>query len=290
MIILEWGWFPALLDKLVPSYCVKCFQWWFPADLQKPEKLSLSFRDRLQAQCQIHCPAPPSTVPATVPWESRYTVARRCLRLRGHPCSSLTSDFLFQMLVLLCLLGSSLGAVQGYYLPSYPTYATAYPAYNTFLGSGSFPRYYGAAAIPRTGFSYSFGPGYNFQWRYDHWSVLHYHLLLLTSMSSRSPGQGLNFLPSVTLLQEEEKVEEIPQEVTQQRWFSLPSRLIIYSPSGLTPDQRLPLLKARFWSDKRRTETLPPTVRLSKAFVLFVCHSQLYDNLSSLVNWSSTVN
>ena len=71
------------------------------------------------------------------------------------------------MLVLLCLLGSSLGAVQGYYLPSYPTYATAYPAYNTFLGSGSFPRYYGAAAIPRTGFSYSFGPGYNFQWRFQ---------------------------------------------------------------------------------------------------------------------------
>ena len=69
------------------------------------------------------------------------------------------------MLILLCLLGSSLGAPQSYYLPSYPSYPTAYPTYNTFLGSGSFPRYYGAAAIPRTGFSYSFGPGYNFQWR-----------------------------------------------------------------------------------------------------------------------------
>ena len=95
--------------------------------------------------------------------ESRFTstVARR------SDTSLLLSyiSFLFQMLILLCLLGSSLGAPQSYYFPSYPSYPTAYPTYNTFLGSGSFPRYYGAAAIPRTGFSYSFGPGYNFQWR-----------------------------------------------------------------------------------------------------------------------------
>ena len=70
------------------------------------------------------------------------------------------------MLILLCLLGSSLGAPQSYFLPSFSTYPTTYPTYNTFLGSGSFPRYYGAAAIPSTGFSYSFGPGYNFQWRW----------------------------------------------------------------------------------------------------------------------------
>ena len=72
------------------------------------------------------------------------------------------------MLILLCLLGSSLGAPQSYFLPSFSTYPTTY---NTFLGSGSFPRYYGAAAIPRTGFSYSFGPGYNFQWRYQCWTA-----------------------------------------------------------------------------------------------------------------------
>ena len=82
--------------------------------------------------------------------------------LLGTARTSFLLHFLFQMLILLCLLGSSLGAPQSYFFPSYSTY----PTYNTFLGSGSFPRYYGAAAIPRTGFSYSFGPGYNFQWRY----------------------------------------------------------------------------------------------------------------------------
>jgi len=107
------------------------------------------------------------------------------------------------MLILLCLLGSSLGAPQSYFFPSYSAYPTTFPTYNTFLGSGSFPRYYGAAAIPRTGFSYSFGPGYNFQWR--------------------NPGQSLNFLPPVTFAQEEEKVEVATQEVTQQRFDTRPA-------------------------------------------------------------------
>ena len=41
----------------------------------------------------------------------------------------------------------------------------------------------------------------------------------LTLGSCRSPGQGLNLLPPVTFVQEEEKVEEeeATQEVTQQR-------------------------------------------------------------------------
>jgi len=111
------------------------------------------------------------------------------------------------MLILLCLLGSSLGATHSYYLPQYSAFPSSYPAYTNFLGSASFPRYYGAAAIPRTGFSYSFGPGYNFQWR--------------------SPGQSLNFLPSVTVVDQDEKVqeEEAAKEevVTQQRFVSRPA-------------------------------------------------------------------
>ena len=90
--------------------------------------------------------------------------ARTCLPTISY--IPLTLNFLFQMLILLCLLGSSLGAAYSYYLPQYSAFPSSYPAYTNFLGSASFPRYYGAAAIPRTGFSYSFGPGYNFQWRW----------------------------------------------------------------------------------------------------------------------------
>ena len=123
------------------------------------------------------------------------------------------------MLILLCLLGSSLGAAHSYYLPQYSAFPSSYPAYTNFLGSASFPRYYGAAAIPRTGFSYSFGPGYNFQWR---WLLkLIQNFLILPLMSFRSPGQSLNFLPSVTVVDQDEKVqeEEAAKEevVTQQR-------------------------------------------------------------------------
>ena len=123
------------------------------------------------------------------------------------------------MLILLCLLGSSLGAAHSYYLPQYSAFPSSYPAYTNFLGSASFPRYYGAAAIPRTGFSYSFGPGYNFQWR---WLLkLIQNFLILFLMSFRSPGQSLNFLPSVTVVGQDEKVqeEEAAKEevVTQQR-------------------------------------------------------------------------
>ena len=128
------------------------------------------------------------------------------------------------MLILLCLLGSSLGAPQSYFFPSYSAYPTTFPTYNTFLGSGSFPRYYGAAAIPRTGFSYSFGPGYNFQWRYQCSTAVFF-----TNIGfCRNPSQSLNFLPPVTFAQEEEKVEVATQEVTQQRWGWFPILLFIY--------------------------------------------------------------
>ena len=117
------------------------------------------------------------------------------------------------MLILLCLLGSSLGAAHSYYLPQYSAFPSSYPAYTNFLGSASFPRYYGAAAIPRTGFSYSFGPGYNFQWRYQCSTTI----VLTKIVSFRNAAQSLNFLQPVSFAQVEEKVEDATQEVTQQR-------------------------------------------------------------------------
>ena len=153
----------ALQKKIQDIFCLtlwsslRLISSWYS---ETGEGLSLS----VSRYCPIHWPEHHHQL-CQLPYlgESRFTstVARR------SDTSLLLSyiSFLFQMLILLCLLGSSLGAPQSYYFPSYSSYPTAYPTYNTFLGSGSFPRYYGAAAIPRTGFSYSFGPGYNFQWR-----------------------------------------------------------------------------------------------------------------------------
>ena len=121
-----------------------------------------------------NCPLPNTTsaIPYQQSWLGNPTLcvlqllgqARTCLPKISY--IPLTLNFLFQMLILLCLLGSSLGAANSYYLPQYSAFPSSYPAYTNFLGSASFPRYYGAAAIQRTGFSYSFGPGYNFQWRW----------------------------------------------------------------------------------------------------------------------------
>ena len=168
----------------------------------------------------FHNPQPcraPSTTVALPPYLGNpdlHPLLLGAACLASQLCCDLTFS-LFQMLILLCLLGSSLGAPQGYYLPSYPAYPTNYPTYNTFLGSGSFSRYYGAAAaIPRTGFSYSFGPGYNFQWRYQCSTTI-----VLTNIGCfRNAAQSLNFLQPVTFAQVEEKVEDATQEVTQQRW------------------------------------------------------------------------